>query len=61
MFEELHGRAKEKAAKEEKRRKQALEDFSSLVRHTRGIDADTTWEEAEGHLQKEQEYRAVCG
>ena len=59
MFEELRGRALERAAKEEKRRKQAREDFSALLRHTRGVEADTPWDEAEALLLNEPEYKQV--
>ncbi|KAK9795587.1 hypothetical protein WJX73_010842 [Symbiochloris irregularis] len=59
IFEELQGKAAEKAVKEEKKRTAAREDFSSLIRHTKGIDADSTWEQAEPLLRKEPEYKQV--
>lgn len=59
VFEELQGRLKEKLAKEEKKRKQAREDFASLVRHTRGIEPDTAWEDAESLLQKAPAFTQV--
>ena len=59
MFEELQGRAREKAEKEAKKRKLAREDFSSLLRHTHSIEADTTWEEATAVLHKEPEFKQV--
>lgn len=59
IFEELLGRAKEREAKQEARLKQARDDFSSLLRHTRDIQADTAWAEAEPLLQKDARFKEV--
>lgn len=56
---DLYERAKEKAAKEEKQRKRAREDFADLLDDTRQIKHDTTWEEALPHIEKEPEYKAA--
>lgn len=53
VYDELQGKAKERAAKEEKRRKQAREDLAYLLRHMPEIDADTTWAQAEELLQSQ--------
>lgn len=59
VFEELLGKAKERVAKEEKRRKRAREDFSTLLRNSRHIRSSTTWEEGQTMLEKEPEFKAV--
>jgi hypothetical protein len=59
VFDELLARAKDKVAKEEKRRKRAREDFTDLLRDVRDIHADTTWEEAQPLLERMAEYKAV--
>ena len=60
VWEELVGRAKERAAKEEKRRKRARDDFMALLEDTRGVKAGTTWDEAQPLLERMPEYKAVC-
>ena len=59
VYEELVGRAKEKAAKEEKRRKRAKEDFQLLLRDTRDIEHTSTWEEWQPKLEREPEAKLV--
>ena len=58
-FEELLGRAGEKAAKEEKRRERAAEDFTMLLRATKSIVVDTTWDEASVLIASDRDYQAV--
>lgn len=58
-FDELLGRAVEKAAKEEKRRVRAAEDFTSLLRATKAIGVDTTWDEASVLIASDRDYQAV--
>ncbi len=59
MFEELLGRAKERAAKEEKRAKRARDDFAAMLRGAKDLDPDAAWEDAKGTLAREPEYKAV--
>jgi hypothetical protein len=59
-FEEEVGKLKEKAAKEEKRKRRAKEDFISLLKETRRLKHDTPWSDAKTILEKDPEYKAVC-
>ena len=59
MFEELLERAKERAAKEERRAKRAAEDFTALLRSAKDLDPDAPWEDTKASLAKEPEYKAA--
>lgn len=59
VYDELYAKVKEKAAKEEKRRKRAREDFMGLLKDMRDINMDTSWEVAKPLLEAEAEYKAV--
>ena len=59
VFDETVARLKERAAKEEKRRRHAREDFTALLKDSRDIKPDTTWEDAQPLLEKHPEYKAV--
>lgn len=59
MFEELLERAKERAAKDERRAKRAAEDFAALLRAAKDLDPDAPWEDAKAALAKEPEYKAA--
>jgi len=59
VFEELLGRAKERAAKEEKRAKRARDDFVAMLRGAKDLDPDAPWEDAKAALAREPEYKAV--
>ena len=61
VFEELLERAKEKAAKDERRAKRAAEDFAALLRSAKDLDPGAAWEDAKAALAKEPEYKAVRG
>ena len=61
VFDETVARQKERAAKEEKRRRHAREDFTALLKDSREIKPDTTWEDAQPLLEKHPEYKAVSG
>ena len=58
-FDELVGRAADRAAKEEKRRARAAEAFRDLLRATKAIDADTSWDDAMVLLASDRDYQAV--
>lgn len=56
------GRAKEKAAESDKKKKRAVEKFEAFVRSAEGLYSNTTWEEFEDAFKKEDEFIAVsCG
>jgi hypothetical protein len=57
VFDEALARLKEKAAKEEKRRRRAREDFTALLKEE--IKLDMPWEEAQNLLERFAEYKAV--
>ncbi len=59
VFDELLDKAKDKAAKEEKRRKRAREDFTALLRETRAVNFDSSWEDIKPSLESASEYKAV--
>ena len=59
MFDELLARLKDKVAKEEKRKRRAREDFTALLKDTRDIKADMSWEDAQPLLEKQPEYKGV--
>ncbi len=46
-------------AKEAKRAKLAREDFQRLLRHTKDIKPDVTWEKASALVAEEPEFKAV--
>ena len=57
MFDEALARLKEKAAKEEKKRRRAREDFTALLKEE--IKLDIPWDEAQTLLDRFAEYKAV--
>ena len=61
IFEELQGRAKEKAAAEAKKAKESRDMLASLMRHSRDISERTSFEDAKDALGRKSEWRAVRG
>lgn len=53
------GRAKEKAADAEKKKKRAVDKFVTFVRTAEGLYSTTTWDEFEGAFKDEEEFVAV--
>lgn len=53
------GRAKEKIAEAEKKKKRALDKFVAFVRTAEGLYASTTWDEFEDAFKEEEEFVAV--
>lgn len=51
IYDELHAKAKEKEAKEIKRKKKVRDDFQSELKRCRAIKDGTTWEEAQQLLE----------
>ncbi|KAK9903919.1 hypothetical protein WJX75_000518 [Coccomyxa subellipsoidea] len=59
VFDELLAKAKERAAKEEKRRKRARDDFNDLLRDTRSVVLDSSWDDIRPSLESAPEYKAI--
>lgn len=59
VFDEMLAKAKERAAKEEKRRKRARDDFNDLLRDTRSVVLDSSWDDIRPSLESAPEYKAV--
>ena len=59
MFDELLARLKDKVAKEEKRKRRKREDFTALLKDSRDIKLDMSWEDAQLLLEKQPEYKGV--
>jgi hypothetical protein len=53
------GRAKEKAAEAERKKRKAVDKFAAFVRSAEGLYASTTWEEFEDAFKNEEEFVAV--
>eukprot|EP00775_Hariotina_reticulata_P012499 gene12499-12634_t len=58
-FEELVGRAKEKAAEADKKKKRAVDKFMSFINSAEGLYSNTTWQEFEEAFKNEAEFKAV--
>lgn len=59
FFEEQLGKAKDKAVRDEKKRSLARDDFVRLLRHSRSIRADSSWEDVKQELESEPSFKAV--
>lgn len=59
VFDELVGKAAERAAKEAKRAARAAEAFTALLRETKAITAEMPWEEAHVLIASDRDYQAV--
>ena len=53
------GKAKEKQAKEEARKAEAREDFTRLLRHTKSLKLDSSWEDIKPDLETHSAYKEV--
>ena len=60
VFDELVGRAADRAAKEAKRAARAAEAFTALLRETKAIAPGMPWEEAHVLIAGDRDYQAVC-
>eukprot|EP00191_Tetraselmis_sp_GSL018_P019477 CAMPEP_0177582924 /NCGR_PEP_ID=MMETSP0419_2-20121207/3030_1 /TAXON_ID=582737 /ORGANISM="Tetraselmis sp., Strain GSL018" /LENGTH=858 /DNA_ID=CAMNT_0019072245 /DNA_START=64 /DNA_END=2641 /DNA_ORIENTATION=- len=58
-FEELLGKAKEKAAKEEKRRRQARDAFLSMLQKSRSVTLESTWDSVKEMFEGEPEFKSL--
>ena len=54
------GKAKQKQAKEEARKAEAREDFTRLLRHTKSLKLDSSWEDIKPDLETHSAYKEVC-
>jgi FF domain len=59
VFDELVGKAADRAAKEAKRAARAAEAFTALLRDTKAITQDMPWEEAHVLVAGDRDYQAV--
>jgi hypothetical protein len=53
------GKAKEKAAEADKKKRKAADKFAAFVRSAEGLYVSTTWEEFEDAFKSEEEFVAV--
>lgn len=59
VYAELLARAQEKVAREEKQRRRARQDFQQLLRDSRHLRHDSSWEDALPELEKHSAFKAV--
>lgn len=52
-------KAKEREAKEEKRRRRARDDFTELLRDSRDLTVESVWDDVKPSLESAPEYKAV--
>ncbi len=53
------GKAKDKLAREEAKKAEAQEDFTRLLRHTKSLKLDSTWEDIKPDLETHSAYKDV--
>ncbi len=53
------GKAKDKLAREEAKKVEAQEDFTRLLRHTKSLKLDSTWEDIKPDLETHSAYKDV--
>lgn len=53
------GKAKDKLAREEAEKAEAREDFTRLLRHTKSLKLDSTWEVIKPDLETHSAYKDV--
>ena len=59
FYQELVGKAKERAAREEARQAEARDEFTRLLRHTKSLKPDSTWEDIKPDLETHSAYKDV--
>lgn len=59
FYQELVGKAKEKAAKEEAKKAGARDDFTRLLRHTKSLKPESSWEDVKPDLETHSAYKDV--
>lgn len=53
------GKAKERAAREEAKKAEARDEFTRLLRHTKSLKLDSTWEDIKPDLETHSAYKDV--
>ena len=59
FYQELVGKAKERAAREEAKKAEARDEFTRLLRHTKSLKLDSTWEDIKPDLETHSAYKDV--
>ena len=59
FYSEQVGKAKEKIAREEARKAEARDDFTRLLRHTKSLKLDCSWEDIKPDLETHTAYKEV--
>ena len=59
FYQEQVGKAKDKLAREEAEKAEAREDFTRLLRHTKSLKLDSTWEVIKPDLETHSAYKDV--
>lgn len=58
-YQELVGKAKERAAREEAKKAEARDEFTRLLRHTKSLKLESTWEDINPDLETHSAYKDV--
>lgn len=53
------GKAKERAAREEAKKAEARDEFTRLLRHTKSLKLDSTWEDIKPDLETHAAFKDV--
>ncbi|DBB01103.1 TPA: hypothetical protein ACH3X1_000995 [Trebouxia sp. C0004] len=59
FYQEQVGKAKDKLAREEAKKAEAQEDFTRLLRHTKSLKLDSTWEDIKPDLETHSAYKDI--
>lgn len=59
FYQELVGKAKDRAAREEAKKAEARDEFTRLLRHTKSLKLESTWEEIKPDLRTHSAYKDV--
>lgn len=59
FYQELVGKAKERAAREEAKKAEARDEFTRLLRHTKSLKLESTWEDIKPDLETHSAYKDV--
>ncbi|KAL3141198.1 hypothetical protein ABBQ38_003538 [Trebouxia sp. C0009 RCD-2024] len=59
FYQELVGKAKERAAREEAKKAEARDEFTRLLRHTKSLKLDSTWEDIKPDLETHAAFKDI--
>lgn len=59
FYQELVGKAKERVAREEAKKAEARDEFTRLLRHTKSLKLESTWEDIKPDLETHSAYKDV--